>query len=307
MSEKDSSRPPFLPHLLVLAPLVLAVLVAGISWFVPMEVVARVQAIWSFCAVLLGASLTMLLRHVELHKNMTELKESNQTVVILNSRMMRIEAALREESQFERLAKFNDVMGAITQTRLLHPDLSDLIQWRTDRLFDQALEAHAELSGGIIVIDDEHKELNTNEILLRTLAKREIKAVSFEDETFWSSPEGREFLTAHQEIIQRRKVTVRRLFVLSQPVETYRSTLLKQVAAGVEVKTISPDRTPPVKPEDFVIYDESILRTGYSRPDAPAGGLHKFACITWQKRRVDSYIEAFDSLWRRAEPFVGDA
>lgn len=313
--DKPKERPPFLPYLMVVLPISLAAGLAAIGWVFPLDDSLRIQAIWTLCALLSGMCLTMLLRHYELHKTITDLtrsiegaRQTTEDTLKLNSRMMRLERALHADDQFDRLAEFNDALGGIIETRLTNPDLSELIGWRTERIFEQAVNSHRELSQGVLIIDDEHKELNTNELLLRTLARKEIKAVSFEDEEFWGAPEGQEFLNAHEELIKTRGIRVRRLFVLDRPVDEYKQTLLNQIACGVEVKTITRDKAVRVKLEDFVIYDDKIMRTGYVAPDAGSrAGLHKYACVTWQAKRLGPYIEAFESLWRQGTRFSGDA
>lgn len=311
--DKPKERPPFLPYLMVLLPILLSAALAAIAWIAPLDDSHRIQAIWTLCALLIGMSVTMLLRHFELHKTVTELtrsietaRQSTEDTLKLNSRMMRLEKALHEDDQFDRLAEFNDVLGGIVETRLTNPDLSELIIWRTERIFERAVASHRELSQGVLIIDDEHKELNTNELLFRTLTQKEIKAVSFEDEEFWRAPEGQEFLKAHEELIKTRGIKIRRLFVLDRPVEEYHQTLNRQVSCGVEVKTITREKASRVKLEDFVLYDDKIMRTGYVAPDAGShAGLHKYACVTWQPKRLAPYIEAFESLWRQGVRFQG--
>lgn len=310
---QPAERPPFLPYMLIVVPILLSAGLAAVAWLLPLEDTKRIQALWTLTALLIGSVMTILLRHYELHKSITELtrgvadaRASNENIAQANGRAMRIEQSLRDDEQFNRIAKLNDVMGKIYEARLTHPDLNDLIRWRVGRLFDRAIHSHTELSTGLIVIDDENKELNTNEVFLRNLAEREIKAVSFEDEVFWSSPEGAEFLRAHEQVIQSKRIKIRRIFVLERPVDEYQKTLEKQLEVGVEVKTISREKAQKVKLEDFVLYDNRFMRTGYQPPDVgPHDGMHKFASLTWQAARLEPYVEAFDSLWRQGLPFPG--
>lgn len=310
MNDVSRKQAQFLPYLFVIIPILLTIILGGTAWLVKLTDTQRIQATWTLASFLVGAAATIVLRHVELFRSISDMRlsieksaEKNEHLFELNKRMMRVENALRDETQFERVASLNDAMGSITAMRLTHPGVSDLISWKSERLFSKALREHMDLAMGLIYIDDVNKELNTNETLLRTLPKDTVEAVSYQDDLFWNSPEGASLLEAHKEINEKGGVKSRRVFIVEgeSPELTVRLNIQKQ--NHIEVRVINKDRLAGQKPEDFVIYDDKFVRTGYLAEEDRRGHgslSNKFAMLTWQRDRVDHHKELFRALWLRA-------
>lgn len=301
----------FVPRLFIVIPVLVALILAIVGWTAHLSDSQRIQAIWALIGVLLGLILTVLYRHFEVYRSLGDAKRSldasisaNNSVVQLNNRMAKIEFGLRSDEQFSKLCAMNDTMGAIASTRLRLATFSDLIRWKEERIFSHWQTALAELSEGLIEIDDAHKELNTNEVFLRTIPQARVRAVSFEDEEFWGSPEGMSFLNAHKELSASRGVKITRIFIVDGDIKKYEATFDHQRECGIDVRYLPRTSiTDDSIVEDFVIYDDEAVRVGYRAADSTASRsklINKFARITVRRDEVDRYVEAFEFLFKRS-------
>ena len=321
MLKEDSSNPKesdeFIPRLFVIIPTLVTLGLATTVWLAKFTDSQRVQGVWTLVGVVLGLAIAILYRHFELFKNLGETRtllgraiESNNLVIRLNQRMAKIESSLMSNEQYERLCLLNDAMGAIAGTRLKLATFSDLIRWKEERIFGQWHTALADLSNGIIEIDDTKKELLTNEIFLRTIPRQMVRAVSFEDEEFWNSREGASFLEAHLAVTRAKGVRITRIFIIDENEEKYRTTFQQQRAHGINVRYVPRSHTAGLHPEDFVIYDDSAVRIGF-RPNEEAERrgklINKFARVTVRAREIEHYVETFDVLLKRSsEPPIAE-
>ena len=306
----------FFPRFFVIAPTVATLVLAAVAWTAPLSDAQRIQAVWTLAGIVVGLALAILYRHFEVYRALGDTKRlldssiaASNMVVKLNQRMAKIESSLMSEDQYGRLCEVNDAMGAIAGARLKLTMFSDLIRWKEERIFSHWHSELSSLSGGVIEIDDARKELNTNEIFLRTIPKRFVKAVSFEDEEFWRSPEGAAFLEAHSEVVRTKGLKIVRIFIIDGDESKYRETFEQQKAHGIEVRYLSRSQTSDLAPEDFVIYDDDAVRIGF-RPheteNKHAKLINKFAKVTIRKDEVDQYNETFQFLLTRSHTPSGN-
>lgn len=270
----------------------------------------RIQGTWILVGICLGLIITILYRHYELFRTIGETRQavnnaisSSDVVIRLNQRMAKIEYSLKTDDQFKRLCSLNDAMGEIASVRLDHSVLSDLIRWKEERIFSHWQRELANLSLGIIEIDDASKELNTNEFFLRTLPEHKVRAVSFQDEVFWNSNEGQSFLDAHSDVVRQKGIKIVRIFIIDDELTKYAVTFEQQQTHDVEVRYVRRTSVVDLSPEDFVIYDERAVRIGYPATGAEAADrvlINKYARLTTQRETVDSYDETFEALLKQS-------
>src|SRR5690606_36053852 len=104
-----------------------------------------------------------------------------------------------------------------------------------------------------------------------------LRAVSYEDESWWSSGPGDRYLGRHEDL-QKAGVDMTRIFILtSEKAQKLRATLERHVELGIATYVLSPDEVSAWYRRDFVIYDDVLLREADS---SEASGERKEAVFT---------------------------
>jgi transcriptional regulator with XRE-family HTH domain len=127
-------------------------------------------------------------------------------------------------------------------------------------------------------------------------AKATIRAVSYQDESWWESKGGRDYLKLHDEVRDKR-VDITRIFLVP---EDRRYSLRETFQAHVDLKiptfVMSPSDVPVELCRDFVIFDEELLRvSGPPRLDD-----RKAAEFTDSAARILQALGDFHALYRIA-------
>lgn len=282
---------------------------------------AFLQAISGFCGLMIGFQAQYFFQNLHsesrvraLQDDLEELKEEidsqgakTHRTVELHERMGRIQDSLRTELQFKRLADFNDLLRNVDLQKNASPPLLEHIEWKERRIITYAMGQLEKLATGTVEIDDIDRELITNSQFLLTLAKDRVRAISFQDEAFWDSPEGKSFLEAHVNAVARG-LRITRIFVLTgTPTAPTVATIRKQVDLGVEVFVYQASTIDLTQIEDFVIYDSAFVRLGLLPQIGPFEsdrqtnpGLSKFAKLTNNQDEVQRYEYRFEALRMRA-------
>ncbi len=170
------------------------------------------------------------------------------------------------------------------------------------RLFRECLEAmtHApewsEVPNGRAIFGE------TRELTLITeligIASKNVDAVSFGDEEFWSRPEGANYLAETARAVKKRGLKVVRIFVLTaEQIRLQRDSILTHRAAGIECYILDPPVQVQMDKEDFVIYDNKMVR--YARA-LPQSGLLKTAYLSVVPGDLASYRNRFQQMKRRS-------
>jgi len=170
------------------------------------------------------------------------------------------------------------------------------------RLFRESLEAmtHApewtEVPNGRAIFGE------TRELTLITeligIASKNVDAVSFGDEEFWSRPEGANYLAETARAVQDRGLKVVRIFVLTaEQIRVQRDSILAHRKAGIECYILDPQVQVQMDKEDFVIYDNKVVR--YARA-LPQSGLLKTAYLSVVPGDLASYRNRFQQMKRRS-------
>lgn len=221
----------------------------------------------------------------------------------LTKRMQSLERALDSETTYSRMDdQLNDL-----------EELSGLLQKhpRARPLFDEFLadaynglhDSLESFSTGTISVDDTARELTFNKDCLQHLAQREVWAVSYQDGTFWDEPEGKDFLSLHDEKI-RKGVVIHRIFLLTnKELAEQREIIRAQVARKIECRILLLESASgkDVQPEDFVIYDEAFVRAANLVAEGPTTTL-KRAVLSCDARKVRDYLQKRNDFKTRSEP-----
>ena len=128
-------------------------------------------------------------------------------------------------------------------------------------------------------------------------SKSSIRAVSYQDERWWQSRRGRDYLRLQAEI-RKRDIEITRIFLVDeqqQPnlVETFR----KHVELGIRSYVLDPADVDEVYWRDLIIFDEDLLRIGDSPGDDSD---RKKAEFTDSQVDIAQALEDFRALYRIA-------
>ena len=131
-----------------------------------------------------------------------------------------------------------------------------------------------------------------------------LRAVSYEDESWWSSGAGDRYLELHEDL-KNRGVDMTRIFIVTwEKAKELRVTLERHVALGIATYILSPDEISEWYHRDFVIYDDVLLREADSNE---TNSERKEAVFTDDPPRVNSALVDFNELFAIAKSNLADA
>ena len=127
-------------------------------------------------------------------------------------------------------------------------------------------------------------------------AKSRIRAVSYQDEQWWESKRGRDYLRLHDEV-RTRGIKITRIFLVPEDRQReLKETFERHVELGIETFVLPPRDVKVELCRDFVIFDEDLLRVG----GLPRIGDLKTAEFTDNSARIEQAGGDFDALYRIA-------
>ena len=163
-----------------------------------------------------------------------------------------------------------------------------------DRLSGFAEDFGAMTSGTIRYSAEQEPELTQNAV---SQTKRQISAVSYQDEEWWLGSQGQNYLRVHAEALTRG-IRIARVFLvpLDRQVALTR-TFQSHLDLRIETFVLDPDDVNELLRSDFVVYDDLLLRTG--RPiDTPSE--RKGAVFTDDKALIRQALKDFRELRKLA-------
>jgi transcriptional regulator with XRE-family HTH domain len=91
-------------------------------------------------------------------------------------------------------------------------------------------------------------------------AKSTIRAVSYQDENWWTSKRGRDYLRLHAEI-RKKGIEITRIFLVPEEEQPgLRETFERHVELGIQTFVMAPSDVKPELCRDFAIFDDDLLR-----------------------------------------------
>ncbi|WP_299111958.1 hypothetical protein [uncultured Winogradskyella sp.] len=123
-----------------------------------------------------------------------------------------------------------------------------------------------------------------------------LKAISYQDEKWWTSHEGTLYLKAHEQNIDRKKEKAIRIFLIeSSSINSFKDIFKKHLELGIEIYVIyvDKDNIDAKYLIDFVIYDDYILRKANESINQNGG---KEALFTTELSEVNKYCNYFENI-----------
>ena len=129
-------------------------------------------------------------------------------------------------------------------------------------------------------------------------AKSTIRAVSYQDEQWWESKRGRDYLRLHDEVRNKNKnIEITRIFLVPEDRQPdLKKTFERHVELGISTFVMSPHDVGAELCRELVIFDEELLRVGGS----PRIDDLKAAEFTDNPARIEQARGDFEALHRIA-------
>ena len=218
-------------------------------------------------------------------------------------KLVSLERALDEKETFSRVNKQLDYLDSIDGVVAEHPKLRPFAEEVLAQSFSQLNTKLDALSKAAVVVDQVHRELTINKDFLEQLPDEFVHAVSYEDETFWDEPQGRDFLDAHRSIIKKGR-KIKRIFILKKDkAKDQSATIRVQYELGVECSIVYEEKLQPMYCRDFVLYDDKYVRFGETIMYTHENALKK-ATLSADETLVADYAEKFAFLAAQSESAI---
>jgi transcriptional regulator with XRE-family HTH domain len=181
-------------------------------------------------------------------------------------------------------------------------DATRNLQHRHPFISAQAVERMGRFTTEFLAIaDGTFRCTAEEETLLTRVAYRQcksgIRAVSFQDEEWWPSVRGRDYLDLHEEV-RNKGIKITRIFIVSEDRRlALRETFKRHIELRIPTFVISPEDATVRLCRDFIIFDEDLLRVG--SPPGLAG--FKAAEFTDNSAPLTQARADFDALYRVAK------
>ncbi len=180
----------------------------------------------------------------------------------LSGKRESLERAMDSRMTFERINSILNNLESIEKLRTGHPEADPFVQECLHNCFTTLNGNLGLIACGEVRIDSTCRELTTNKEFLLTLPSHLVRAVSYQDEEFWTTNEGTDFLRAHEEAIANGR-EIHRIFVLKQDnASRQRATISKQMDTGIKCYIVIEENLSAEYHEDFVVYDDKYARVG---------------------------------------------
>lgn len=202
----------------------------------------------------------------------------------------------RSESSRPRPA--SNVSAIMTSLRAATRDLTKRSPFMYERAVDRLREFDAEfrlLASGTLECSPEDEPYVTQ--LAVESCRSHLRAVSYEDQSWWGKPPGEIYREAHERARRAYPdLDITRIFLIGPGErEALQSTLRWHLDLGIQTYVLDVDSVPYRRREDYVLYDETLLRTAI-----PVSADRKQAEFTDDDNRIREKLMGFDVLRRLA-------
>ncbi|MFI6008944.1 hypothetical protein ACIBAG_08935 [Streptomyces sp. NPDC051243] len=310
----------------VVLKILITVAVGTVTYVITQVIDQSQEELWQIAlAVVIGGAALIVQYMVDFEQRLAAVETGQRQ----NRRELRedLEARHREMTElvdrgFRQVGDVTDLFGSLEDARMPSDEVKRLVGSAVQvgsqgQGFPQDF-ARAEierLASMMTALASAHGDWpgENNDLLidLTRCARKSIYATSsFIDLAFWETATAKYYLDVQREAIQRRGVTVRRLFIVKDPEELDASldTILKQQRdAGMEVGVVVLSELPPDirvgETLDVVIFDEEL----YFEITTDVQQLNPNAKLDAREGKVARRKARFDHLWnaRREGPLDG--
>jgi hypothetical protein len=253
----------------------------------------------------------------ELHAVESRTADQTQPLQAIREELARLNEALLlfgavEKSPFRTDAIMQLVRNAITVGRHNPSLVFDFAQGEIARLSGYLKELG---QGGDVTYDGEDRDwllgltrYASSSIDATSLATVDAGGASYVDGGLWTSELGKLYLEAQREAT-KRKVKIRRIFILDRPMEIddrLHSVLDLHVAAGVEVRILLPTEVRHQRLFDFIIFDAVISYQSSLAPSLfeQSRSMIMTTTLINNPDRVAERRARFKDLWSAATPYT---
>ena len=265
-------------------------------------------------APLFTTTVALAIRHLQLNakfdehvtkssQNLGKIEESVASAQLANHRIASLEPHLRDEEDYTILVRIAAEWRQINSMLLTRPELRDLVQWKQKAILSELWKNWDKLGKGVMLVSDSDQEFELNALVLRLLSPKLVRAVSWNDESYWPSGFGKAFLSQQSEYLKGDAGReVRRVFFTNPDVD-YTEIFKQQINAGIAVRHISLDEITRAKrkPQDVVIYDARCLKVSQVVGRGQGDGAElKEAELYFMAEKVEPAIRSFDDIWEAA-------
>jgi hypothetical protein len=219
----------------------------------------------------------------------------------MSGKILSLERALDSSATYDRMNSILNSLETIKQLKSQSSEAAPFFEEALSNCFTKLNRSLTRVAIGEISIDDTSRELTTNKDFLLKLPRKEVCAVSYQDEMFWDAPEGADFLKAHREVILHGRA-IHRIFMLNKDgASSQRETIRKQMEVGVKCYIVLEESILPHYHEDFVLYDNKYVRFARLSSESQVAPLYKIATLTMESSRVTEYVEKWNYLRSKSQ------
>lgn len=302
----------------VVRKIFITVLLGGLAYY--FTDLTNQPQIWSLAASFFIGGITLVVQFLNDFENRLENAEVRQKIHSAEMRSL-IEEGFARTNEATELFQAVEASAlqtdAVTQlvrhSTQIDPDSPPLVYGFAQLQINRMSQFLKELSeGGDVSYDGEDRDwllgltMQCRQALIATsLSTVDAGGKSF-DGGLWTSDFGLRYLELQREAV-RRKVAIRRLFIVDRPEQTNEADLLRicrqQKDLGIQVRVLNRSDIHDALLFDFVVFDNVI---GYevtpaSRVEVSMKPMIVNTHLIRQPERVKERIQRFDELWASAQ------
>ena len=231
------------------------------------------------------------------------------TIIIIQITEIRERSSInRVIGIYEQVRKDEDLHKMLSEITTSYFKVKDVIgharyKQQAKNLIEKCRDGLNALSLGRLEVPAEGEASFTIELVSE--CRKELLAVSYKDEEWWSDALGEKYLEKHKEFINNKGRAERVFIIQGSPkgdgLSKLRETLDKQASLGISVYTVYEEGSSPL-PEvlrrDFVIYDDKYVRTAEFE-----SGIVRRATLSVNSADITLAKQMFEELRARSRPW----
>jgi len=176
----------------------------------------------------------------------------------------------------------------------------ELFVQRAEHLLSQTSDQLSQIENGVFDCGPDEELKLTKQALGAGYCQSKLMAISYQDEAWWGSAHGRMYLSLHKTLKSNNpELSMIRIFIVDKVIpDALKAAIKANIDVGVNVKVITKDKVPDDYREDFVIYDNRLVRTA----GAPTTGfIGKTARFSKNSGLISEFTDRFEILNQSAK------